>query len=81
MKKLKRYIFGFKKYSYLLRLRITHDIRAKYKNSFLGILWSLFNPLLQMIVMAIVFSTVFGRSNRKHAGLYHQRTLGLRLFF
>ncbi|WP_367303816.1 ABC transporter permease [Paenibacillus dendritiformis] len=35
------------------------DIKLKYRNSFLGILWSMLNPLLMMVVLTIIFSTVF----------------------
>jgi ABC-type polysaccharide/polyol phosphate export permease len=62
MNKIKTYIYGFAKYKYLLGLRIKHHIKAKYKNSFLGILWSLINPLLQMVILSIVFSTIFKSS-------------------
>lgn len=44
-------------YSYreLLLSNIKKNIRGKYKASFLGILWSFVNPLLQVLVYAIVF--------------------------
>jgi len=62
METIKRNIHGFIKYRYLIGLRVTHEIKKKYKNSFLGILWSLFNPLLQMIVLTIIFSSLFENS-------------------
>lgn len=34
------------------------ELKIRYKRSFLGFLWALLNPLLQMIVLAVVFSTV-----------------------
>jgi lipopolysaccharide transport system permease protein len=34
------------------------ELKIRYKRSFLGFLWALLNPLLQMIVLAMVFSTV-----------------------
>lgn len=34
------------------------DLKIRYKRSFLGFLWALLNPLLQMIVLALVFSKV-----------------------
>lgn len=37
---------------------IRKDLRLKYKRSALGILWSLFNPLLLMLVYTLVFSTI-----------------------
>lgn len=57
--KYKRYYNNFKKYRYLLTLLVRKDIKKKYKDSFLGILWSLLNPLLIMIILTIVFSTLF----------------------
>ncbi|MBV8896441.1 MAG: ABC transporter permease [Acidobacteriaceae bacterium] len=34
------------------------ELKIRYKRSFLGFLWALLNPLLQMIVLAMVFSTI-----------------------
>lgn len=42
-------------YRELLKTNVKKDIRGKYKASFLGVLWSFINPLLQVIVYAIVF--------------------------
>ena len=42
-------------YRELLKTNIKKDIRGKYKGSFLGVLWSFLNPLLQVVVYAIVF--------------------------
>ena len=42
-------------YRELLKSNVKKDIRGKYKGSFLGILWSFINPLLQVVVYAIVF--------------------------
>lgn len=42
-------------YRELLKTNVKKDIRGKYKASFLGILWSFVNPLLQVLVYAIVF--------------------------
>lgn len=53
------HIKNFLKYTNLLRELVLRDIKVKYRRSFLGILWSLLNPLLMMTVITIVFSTVF----------------------
>ena len=42
-------------YRELLKTNVKKDIRGKYKGSFLGVLWSFINPLLQVIVYWIVF--------------------------
>lgn len=56
-------ISELKKYRELLRTNIKKDIRGKYKASFLGVLWSFINPLLQVLVYAIVFPHLVGISN------------------
>lgn len=45
-------------YRELFKSNIKKEIRGKYKGSFLGILWSFINPLLQVFVYSIVFSYV-----------------------
>lgn len=47
-------------YRELLKTNIKKDIRGKYKGSFLGILWSFINPLLQVVVYWIVFPYLMG---------------------
>jgi len=42
-------------YREFLHTNVKKDIRGKYKASFLGVLWSFINPLLQVLVYAIVF--------------------------
>ena len=46
------------KYRELLKTNVKKEIRGKYKHSFLGILWSYLNPLLQILVYAIVFPVI-----------------------
>lgn len=62
MKKFKAFLEEFKKYQDLLKLLVVKNIKLKYRRSFLGYVWSVLNPLLTMIVMAIVFSTMFSRN-------------------
>ena len=38
---------------------VKRDLRGRYKGSVLGFLWNFVNPLCQMVVYTIVFSTVF----------------------
>lgn len=42
-------------YRELLKSNVKKEIRGKYKASFLGILWSFVNPLLMVLVYALVF--------------------------
>ncbi len=46
-------------YREMLKTNVKKDIRGKYKGSFLGILWSFLNPLLQVVVYWIVFPYLF----------------------
>ena len=51
----------FKKiYNYreLLKTNVKKEIRGRYKNSFLGILWSFLNPLLQLLVYSVIFGAL-----------------------
>ncbi len=45
---------------FLLEETVKKNFSAKYKDSFLGILWSVLKPLLIMILLTIIFSTLFG---------------------
>lgn len=47
---------------FLLHEIVKKNFSSKYKDSTLGIVWSLLRPLLIMSVFTIVFSTVFGRT-------------------
>ena len=49
--------------AYLLRLLVRRNIKNQYYRSVIGILWTVLNPLLNMLVMAFVFSQIFGRGN------------------
>lgn len=47
------------KYKELLGELVKRDIKVKYRRSLLGVIWSVLNPLLFMVVITIVFSTIF----------------------
>lgn len=49
----------FWKYRFLLSNLIGRDLKVKYRRSKLGVLWSVLNPLLMMLVMTAVFSAFF----------------------
>lgn len=53
------YIQNFMKFRPLLNELISRDIKIKYRKSVLGVLWTLLNPLLMMIVLSVVFSNLF----------------------
>ncbi|MBO7718973.1 MAG: ABC transporter permease [Methanosphaera sp.] len=56
-----RIFTNFNKYKSLLAELVRRDIKIKYRRSVLGILWSLLDPLLSMILLTIIFSTLFKR--------------------
>lgn len=58
-----------KKDLFILERLVTKDFKLKYRRSFLGVLRSVLNPLLMMIVMSIVISYMFG-SNIPNFPLY-----------
>ncbi len=59
----------FRRYSGLLRELVVRDIKVRYRRSFLGLVWTVLNPLLMMLVMTLVFSTIF-RSNIENFPVY-----------
>ena len=44
---------------FLLEEIVKKNFSAKYKDSVLGVLWSVLRPLLTMVILTIVFSTLF----------------------
>lgn len=50
---------GIYNYRWLLQELVLRDLKIKYRKSVLGYLWSILNPLLMMIVLTIVFSSMF----------------------
>ncbi len=47
---------SFQRSWFILSSLVSKDFKLKYRRSVLGILWSILNPLLMMIVLAAVFS-------------------------
>ncbi|MBC8577480.1 ABC transporter permease [Faecalicatena sp. BF-R-105] len=62
MQRLNNWVRGFLQYRGLLRQLVMRDLKIKYRRSFLGYLWSVLNPLMIMLVMTVVFSTMFRRN-------------------
>lgn len=61
---MKKYIDNFFQYRFLLCELVKKGIKLKYRRSYLGIIWSLLEPLLTMIVLTIVFGTLFGNHTK-----------------
>ena len=45
-------------YSELVKNLTLKEFKLRYRNSFLGFLWSLLNPLCMLIILSLVFSTL-----------------------
>ena len=50
------------KYKFLFEELVKRDFKKKYKDTVLGMAWSVISPLLTLFVMKIVFTQFFGRS-------------------
>ena len=51
------------KYRYLLYEIVKKNIKLQYRNSVLGVFWTFLQPLLTTLVLVLVFSNIFGKSN------------------
>ena len=69
LKKIKQVIHGFIKFRPLLSELVKRDLKVRYRHSVLGMIWTVLNPLLSMIVLTIVFSNMF-RMNIDNFPLY-----------
>ncbi len=47
-------------YHYLIYNLVVRNLKIRYKNSLLGIAWSMLNPLLMMLVFTVVFTVLAG---------------------
>lgn len=61
---MKEQLKNFKRYSFLLQELVKKGIKLKYRRSYLGILWSLLEPLMTMIVLTLVFGRLLGKGNK-----------------
>lgn len=55
---------------FILRQLVTKDFKLKYRRSVLGVVWSVLNPLLMMVVMSFVFSFFLRYAEIQHYPLY-----------
>ncbi len=56
---MKKYIDSFMRYRFLLMELIKKGIKLKYRRSYLGLIWTLLEPLLTMLVLTAVFGSLF----------------------
>ena len=58
---MKVIINRIKQYNFLFSELVKRDFKKRYKRTFLGIIWSIIGPLLELLVMALIFTQFFGR--------------------
>ncbi len=61
----------FWKYRSLLRMLVVRDLKTRYRNSALGVMWSFLQPLGMMVVMTFAFSVINrGPANMEHYNVF-----------
>ncbi len=49
-------------YFFVIQQLTSRELKRKYARSYLGVIWSILNPLLSMAVLSLIFSQLFRRS-------------------
>jgi ABC-2 type transport system permease protein len=57
------YVDSFRKYRGLLWELVKKGIKLKYRRSYLGIIWTLLEPILTTMVLVFVFQNLFGKDS------------------
>ena len=58
------------RYRSLLHNLVKRDIKVRYRNSILGVLWSLLNPLLMMLVFSLIFGKLMPREDIRQYAVF-----------
>ncbi len=66
---VEKYLHKIKRYQFLFEELVKRDFKKRYSSSVLGVLWSILMPMLQLLVMRLVFTQFFGR-NTPHYTTY-----------
>lgn len=53
---------GWKQYWFVIKELTSRELKRKYARSYLGVVWSILNPLLKMAVISFIFSNFFSRN-------------------
>ncbi len=51
-----------RQYAFVIRQLTARELKRRYTRSYLGVIWSVLNPLLSMVVLSLIFSQLFRRS-------------------
>ena len=55
------------RYRQLVAVLVVRELKVRYKRSVLGLLWTMLNPLLLMVVYTVVFATIMRSPQRNFA--------------
>lgn len=59
-----------KQHIYVMRELTKREIKRKYARSYLGILWSVLEPLLNMLIVTFLFSYIFSKNIENYPAYY-----------
>lgn len=65
---------------FAIRQLVAREVKRKYARSYLGIVWSVLNPLMSMAVMSMIFSAMFRRSIENFPIYYLTGTIFWQMF-
>lgn len=68
-KTIQRVVNNLKSNQFLFEQLVNRDFQKRYKRTALGMAWSVISPLMNLLVMMLVFSRLFGR-NVNHYVIY-----------
>lgn len=57
-------------YRYLLFNLIRRDLKVRYRDSILGVFWSLLNPMLMMLVFSLIFAKLIPREDIRDYAIF-----------
>lgn len=80
-KGIQSFFYDFKRFTPLLSNLVSKDFKIKYRRSFLGIAWSVLNPLLTMLVLTKVFTILLRVGNAEDFSTYYIIGSSLWAFF
>ncbi len=66
---IEKYVNKMKQNQFLFEELVKRDFKKRYARTTIGMAWSILNPLLQLLVMRMVFTVFFGR-NTPHYTTY-----------
>lgn len=61
---------NYHQYMFVIRQLTSREMKRKYARSYLGIVWSVLNPLLSMAVLSLIFSHMFRRNIENYPVYY-----------